>query len=196
MKINEEELKDRVANNLINYRKISKLTQLELAEKINYSDKSISKWERKEGLPDITILVKLADLYGITVNDFLAQEPKIITPKKHVSQLLVTLMAFTGVWVLAFLIYMLLGLIDVQGFKPGLVFIYAIPLSVTILVIFSYLWGTMMMKFISTSLFLWSMALSVYLTFSTVHLWLLFITAVPVQIIIIFWFILKNNNKL
>jgi transcriptional regulator with XRE-family HTH domain len=194
MKINEEELKDRIANNLINYRKLNHLTQLELAEKINYSDKSISKWERKEGFPDITILVKLADLYGITVNDFLAEEQVNVEPKKKVSQLLITLMAFTGVWVAAFIIYMFLVLIGVEAFNPGMVFIYAIPLSTIILVIFSYIWGTMMMKFISTSIFLWSMVLSVFLTFSTVHLWLLFVTAVPVQVIIIFWFILKKNN--
>ena len=54
--LNENELKKIVTENLIYYRKINKLTQLQLAEKLNYSDKAISKWERGESLPDLYIL--------------------------------------------------------------------------------------------------------------------------------------------
>ena len=65
-----------IAENLIYYRKKAGLTQSELAEKLSYSDKSVSKWERKEGVPDIHILVQLAKLYGLTVNDFLTTKKK------------------------------------------------------------------------------------------------------------------------
>ena len=51
-----------IAENLIELRKVNKLTQLELAEKLNYSDKAISKWERGESLPDVEILCQIADL--------------------------------------------------------------------------------------------------------------------------------------
>jgi transcriptional regulator with XRE-family HTH domain len=195
MMINEDELKERIANNLINYRKINQLTQLELAEKLNYTDKSISKWERKEGLPDITILVKLANLYGITVNDFLAEEVKPVQPRKRISHLLITLIAFTGVWVIAMIVFTVFGLFHLQGYDNWMVFIYAIPASFLVLVACSFIWGTRMMKLVSTSLLLWSVVLSVYLTFNIVELWLLFVSAIPVQIIFIFWTILKNWNK-
>ena len=66
-----EELRDIIAKNLVYFRKASKLTQLELAEKLLYSDKNISKWERGEAIPDVIVLSQLADLYHITVNDFL-----------------------------------------------------------------------------------------------------------------------------
>ena len=69
---NENELHRVIANNLTHYRKAAGLTQAELAEKINYSDKSISKWEREECYPDITFLPTLADTLGCTVNDFFA----------------------------------------------------------------------------------------------------------------------------
>lgn len=59
----------RIAKNLIRYRKAANLTQAELAQKINYSDKSVSKWESGNGVPDIYILLKLAELYGVSVND-------------------------------------------------------------------------------------------------------------------------------
>ena len=73
----EEKLKSTIASNLTYYRKQAGLTQLKLAEILNYSDKAVSKWERGEGVPDIFILVQLADLYQISVNDLIG-ERKII----------------------------------------------------------------------------------------------------------------------
>ena len=71
-----ENLTATIAENLVYYRKKAKLTQSELAAKLNYSDKSISKWERAEGVPDIHILVQLAKLYGLSVNDFVIKQKK------------------------------------------------------------------------------------------------------------------------
>ena len=68
-----EEIKRNIAKNLVAYRKQAHLTQAELAEKINYSDKAVSKWERAEGIPDVLVLCELAQLYGVTVNDFLIE---------------------------------------------------------------------------------------------------------------------------
>ena len=65
-----EELKKIIAKNLVTYRKQAHLTQAELAEKVGYSDKNVSKWERAEGVPDVLVLHQLAELYGVTVNDF------------------------------------------------------------------------------------------------------------------------------
>ena len=66
----KEELKSRVADNIAFYRKRAGLTQLELAEKLNYSDKAISKWERGDGLPDLVVLNEMANIFGININDF------------------------------------------------------------------------------------------------------------------------------
>lgn len=65
-----------IANNLALFRKLNGLTQTELADAIGYSNKSISKWERAEGLPDITILLNLSEIYGITVSELIGQTPK------------------------------------------------------------------------------------------------------------------------
>jgi transcriptional regulator with XRE-family HTH domain len=73
-KIDEQQLKQKIASNLIYYRKLNNMTQTELAERINYSDKSVSKWERASGMPDIFVLALLADLYGISVSDFLEEK--------------------------------------------------------------------------------------------------------------------------
>ena len=67
------EFRKTVAKNLAAYRKMSGLTQLELAEKLNYSDKSVSKWERGDGLPDVYVLKTLADFYGVTTDYILGR---------------------------------------------------------------------------------------------------------------------------
>ena len=74
--IKDEQLQGIIANNIVYYRKQLELTQSQLAEKINYSDKAISKWERGEGVPDIFILKQLADLFHVTVNDLLSEKKK------------------------------------------------------------------------------------------------------------------------
>ena len=68
-----EDLKKIIAKNITDLRTAKGITQLELAEKLMYSDKNISKWERAEAVPDVVVLKTLADMYGITVNDFLVE---------------------------------------------------------------------------------------------------------------------------
>ena len=63
-----DNIKAVVASNIIELRTKAGMTQLELAEKLNYSDKSVSKWERAESIPDVTILKSLADIFGVTVD--------------------------------------------------------------------------------------------------------------------------------
>ena len=60
-----------IAENIVTLRKNAGLTQAELAERLNYSDKAISKWERAEAVPDVLVLAQLAELFGVTVDYFL-----------------------------------------------------------------------------------------------------------------------------
>lgn len=67
------DLKKIIANNISELRRAFPLTQAELAEKLNYSDKAVSKWERGESMPDIEVLKQIADLFGVSV-DYLLSE--------------------------------------------------------------------------------------------------------------------------
>ena len=73
MFVTEENLKKHFAKNLSSYRRQSGMTQLELAEKLNYSDKSISKWERGDGLPDLLVAANIAETLGVTLNDLISE---------------------------------------------------------------------------------------------------------------------------
>ena len=70
--MNDEKLKKQIGINIATYRKRSGMTQAGLAEKLNYSDKAVSKWERGESVPDVLILCQLAEVFQITVNELVA----------------------------------------------------------------------------------------------------------------------------
>ena len=55
-------------------RKKASLTQMQLAEKLGITDKAISKWERGIAMPDTSIMLKLCDILGISVNELLSGE--------------------------------------------------------------------------------------------------------------------------
>ena len=68
------DIKAIIAKNITALRQNHKMTQIELAEKLNYSDKAVSKWERGESVPDISVLKQIADLFGVTVDYLLGRQ--------------------------------------------------------------------------------------------------------------------------
>lgn len=194
--MNETELKSQFSKNLTHYRKALEMTQIQLAEKLNYSDKSISKWERGESLPDLVIVTQLAALFGITVNDLLSdKKPKNIR-RPAVNRYLFSAMVAVGVWAVATGVYVGLGIFLPTLGNSWLVFIYSIPVSFLVLIIFYQRWGKKLLVFIFSTLALWGTVLSIFLSFKEhPKLWLFFIAAIPLQILLILWMILRPRKK-
>ena len=198
-----EELKDIIANNIIKYRKELGLTQLELAEKLNYSDKSVSKWERAEGIPDAVTLKQLADLFGVTVDALMSKEQ----PKKFsLSRIKETILTRTNIvicsvilaWLVATICFVLLRLFSPETKKIWLAFIYALPVSFIILTVFNCLWGKTIFHIIFVSGIIWSIALSLFLSVSYSEMWLVFLICIPLELLVIIFFPTrhrKQNNK-
>ena len=63
-----------VSKNLIKFRMAAGLTQLELAQKINYSDKSISKWENNSAIPDLEKIIKLSNIFEVSLDELVKGE--------------------------------------------------------------------------------------------------------------------------
>lgn len=195
-----DELKDIIAKNLTNYRKKSGLTQIELAEKVCYSDKSISKWERGEAVPDVLVLKQLADFYNISVDDFfIEKEIKKIKPKTNsaMKHLLITIMSVGIVWLVATIAFAFIGMIISNIKHVWLVYVMAVPISFIVLIVFSCLWGRTWHKIASISGLIWSLSLTIYLMTSFVNNWLLFLIPVPIQVLVVLWFLFRKkfSNK-
>lgn len=191
----EVELRHQVAKNLLYYRKLNNLTQSSLAKKLNYSDKAVSKWERGETLPDVYILSCLAELYGVSLTDLTSFKPPISLKEKNKSRFLISICSIMLVWLIATIIFISFVIVAPHINKSWLSFIYAIPISLIVGIVFSCLWGSNNLKTIVISLFAWSIPLSICLTFSFSRLWFLFICVIPFQILILLWFKLKDLLK-
>ena len=181
-----EELKNIIAENLIELRKANKLTQLELAEKLNYSDKAISKWERGESLPDILILKQLADMYGVDVDYILTQHSEDVKAKYRMprpelnNKLIITLLGCLFIWILATILFVNSKILfDCYYWR---IWIWALPLSSIVLIVFSSVWGKKWMILSSVSVFVWTLILSIYLQFLQYNIWSLFLLGIPAQL--------------
>ena len=194
-----ENLVEVIAENLIYYRKKAQLTQSELANKLSYSDKSISKWERAEGVPDIHILVKLANLYGLTVNDFVTKKKKEKIANRYFSRILITLIAVALVWffsTFAYLALELFGNIEDPFIPTWMSFIYAIPISFIVLIVFTSIYFNPIQNIIHVSGLCWTIAVSLNLTFINYsRIGLIYIVAIPFQILIILFFLLLFRKR-
>lgn len=192
---NERPLKDILADSLAHYRKEAGLTQLELAEKLNYSDKAVSKWERGESAPDVFVLSQIAEIFNITVNDLLQEGKITVKQRNRQFRTIVTLLSAGIVWLLAVIAFVFTKLIDNQNTLAYLAFIYAIPVSAIVVLVFSGVWKKRLYACISISAIIWGLLLSLFLSIHTENIWLVFILGIPMQILTILWYMLKFDFK-
>ena len=184
-----ENVKETIAKNLTRLRKSRGMTQSALAEKLNYSDKAISRWEHAETLPDIETLCRICDIYGVRFEYLLDREADdaayVTKPRRNLArQIIICLISICTVWLAAIAIFTSLGaLLDLYIWQ---FFIWAIPASTLVLLIFNGIWWHKRVCAIIVSSFTnWTLILSIYLQFLSNNLWLLFVVGVPIQAIII-----------
>ena len=191
--VSVEELREIIGKNIAELRSDRQLTQNKLAEILNYSDKAVSKWERGDAVPDIAVLKQLADYFGVTVDYLLRAEHKACELRgektRHTNKLIISLISMAGAWLVATVAFAVMLSFGTAPFAPWLAFIYAIPVTFILAIVFNSIWGRRRLNFIFWTLILWSSVLSVYLTVFVIfgtNPWILFITGIPVQIIIFF----------
>lgn len=200
------DLKKIIANNLSELRKAKKLTQGELAEKFNYSDKSISKWEHGDTMPDIEILYQLCQFYGVSL-DYLVSEGTIEDRKKYENipnkgnrqkHIIITCLAVSIVWIISAIVFA--ALYSMLHIIYWMAFVWAIPISSIVCIVFNGIWGKTKFSFSITSILVWSLLGSTFLeclisSNFALNLWMIFIVGVPLQVAIILWSTLKNPEK-
>lgn len=218
-----EEMKRIIAENLTAMRKAHHYTQLQLAELLHYSDKAVSKWERGESLPDLFVLKQIADLYGVTLDDLVttaaereqraqlranvqAQTPPD-TPAtaddtstsseqmlRHNRGVIVALAGLL-VWLLATIAFVALDIFAPNLNGAAMAFLYALPWTAIVVLVFNSIWFNRRWNYAIISVLMWSLLLSIYLSFPAHHLSQIFLVGIPAQIIIIVWSRLRPTKK-
>ncbi len=181
-----------IANNITELRKAVPLTQAELAEKLNYSDKAVSKWERGESIPDVLVLKQIADLFGVTVDYLLEEEhspsstSQSIPWQKKKNHIIIACLSCALVFLIATMIFVVLGLLT-EIPRLWLLFLYCVPICSIVLIVFNSIWGRNVWNYALISVLMWSALASIYLTIGDKSNWLIFIVGVPGQVIILMW---------
>lgn len=197
-----QEIKEAIAANIQELRRSYKMTQSELAGKINYTDKAVSKWERAESVPDISALKQIADTFSVTVDYLITREHKEYKQRKKQrrqvsrnNRTIISLISVVVVWLVALFIYMNIDLFAKNNLN-WLVFVYAVPVSAIVSLIFNSIWGNRRFNYLIISIIMWTILASIFITvllFAGKLVWLMFTLGAPAQIIIILWSRLKRK---
>ncbi|MBO5211041.1 MAG: helix-turn-helix transcriptional regulator [Clostridia bacterium] len=176
-----------IGKKLLYLRKKNKLTQAELAEKLNYSDKAISKWEKGESLPPVEVFYNISKLYGVSLDYIIGDETidpqPIKTDDRKRIYLNITHLVVVSVWFVALLLFVLFDIISHTS--QWMVFAWAVPATFTVALVFDCIWHKRKGLFLLISLLIWSILLCFTLQFLTFNIWKILLVGIPVQIAVI-----------
>lgn len=204
-----DKLKYQIGNNIAAYRKRGNMTQAGLAEKLNYSDKAVSKWERGESVPDVMTLVQLAELFGVTVNDLLVdpnalpEKPGVVSSvvkkalkRRRADKGIILMLCSILVFFVALLVFVVLSSVGIP--KSWVAFVYAIPITAIVLLSLRSAWHDFRWNRGLISTIVWGSLLSIYvslLLFARENVWKLFLLGIPGQAAIFLWFRMFRTVK-
>ena len=198
-------LRSAVAKNLLELRKKNSMTQADLAEHLNYTDKAVSKWERGESLPDVVILRQIATLFGVTVDYLLTEEhaedaPAGILQKKPSlrAHVLITCISVLLVWLIATAVFVFISVSPIEVAHHWLAFIYAIPISAIVYLVLNSIWFNQKVNYLIISALMWSMLLSCHLSALVIFDYsmpLIYLLGAPGQVIILLWSRIRKKKK-
>ena len=200
-----ENIKQITAKNITDLRRASGMTQLELAEKLNYSDKAVSKWERGESLPDVAVLKQIADLFSVTM-DFLvssdhrelSRERTIYAGRELRNRRIIASISILLVWLAATIAFVVVDLVLGSSARNWATFLYAVPASMIVWLVFTSLWFNPRRNFVIVSLLMWSVLACIHISLllSGFNIWIIYILGIPGQAIILLWSGLKLKSTI
>ena len=203
--MNDEKLKNQLGANIAAFRKRSGMTQAVLAEKLNFSDKAVSKWERGESVPDVLTLMNLAELFEISVDDLLRDHNALPghtgkvgqavekavekTLKRKADKSIIAKLCTVLVWFVAALIFVVLSSLDIE--HSWLAFFYAVPVSCLVQLCLHSAWRDFRNNRWLITGMMWGVLVAGYLTVllgCDYNLWKVFLLGIPGQAAILLWF--------
>ena len=210
--MNDEKLKTQLGANIASYRKRARLTQAALAEKLNFSDKAVSKWERGESIPDLPTIVQLAEVFQVTVNDLLVDPNELPehtgkveqimskavekTLKRKADKRVILGLSSILVWFVALLSYVVFSSLDMEN--SWLAFFYAVPVNCVVLLSLRSAWRDFRWNQTLVSGIVWGGLCSIFVTLLVLfqlNLWKLFLLGIPGQLAIFLWFRMFRGPK-
>ena len=193
-------IKETVAKNIFELRTLNNMTQLELAEKLNYSDKTISKWERAESVPDIEVLYKMSKLFSVPL-DFFVREDNISNAiseeKKKETQYNHRAIQYVSEGLAIFIAlfaFVITSLVSPKSRFQWLYFVYTLPIVLIIKLVFNSIWFNPRRNYYIVSALMWSILCAIQISFwyFKKNILLIYVLGVAGQIIIFIFSLIKK----
>ncbi len=197
-----DELKIVIASNIIRLRNAAEMTQLELATRLNYSDKAVSKWERAESTPDVFVLKQIAEIFDVTLDYLVSahdewdKPPATVIDELKFQPKMLAAAVSVAIYTIAVTIFVLLWILGV-----GIIwelFIYAVPITAITMLVFNSVWRKGKGNIYIVSVIMLSIIAVIYFSVHqalNLNLWQLFIIAVPAEILVILSFFVYKRVK-
>ena len=151
----------------------------------------MSKWERGEGVPDIYVLSMIAELYGVTVNDLLSEDPPV---QQSPGRILIVLLSVGLVWLVTAVIYFALRMAAPSIEPAWMAFLFALPVMFIVLIVFTSLWWGYLYQCLSVSGLVWTLALCVHVMAGRAEVRTIYIVAAILQVLAVLWFLFQSRR--
>lgn len=192
MMTDESALRKTIGKNIALYRKAHKDTQASLGEKLNYTDKAVSKWERGESIPDVYVLSCIAELYGITVGNLIGESKPQIQTSPHL-HLYVYLLSAALVYVISTVLIVMFELFNVP-FNTWLFLLYGTAIVGVLGIIFTMLWWNVWLQLSAWSATIWLVGLSIFATVPGVILAKVFLICAAMEGVVVVWTFYRRSR--
>ncbi|MBQ7467118.1 MAG: helix-turn-helix transcriptional regulator [Clostridia bacterium] len=188
-----ENLREVIPNNIIKLRKQNNLTQIDLASKINYSDKAISRWEKGEVLPDVETLQTIAEVFNVPLSQLLESgEKKQKSSKFTRADILSRIFFMLEIWTIICVAYAYLNVVYERNFWK--LFLIGVPVSSFVLFLLDRRKHNIS-SFVCGTVFIWSLLTCIFIYLLPVVTWYVFIIGIPLQGIMIIKYIFNFRQR-
>ncbi len=181
------DIRDIVSKNLIKLRKQNNLTQVDLSNKINYSDNAISRWEKGEVLPSLETLQTLSLIYNVPLTYFIEEhedeQTKLYNSKKRSLSFAIMSSAILSVLSICALLFLLLH--NYTGNYYYNCFVWAAPIIAFIVKRTIKICYKDKLSLLTSSICSWTTITAVYFQWFSLNIWPIFLIGMPVQITLI-----------
>jgi transcriptional regulator with XRE-family HTH domain len=193
-----ENIREIISQNITKLRKEKNLTQVELAKKINYSDKAISRWEKGEVIPDIETIYSLSEIFEVPVSAILEKEKPIEsknekkTPLKQ--RILSQIFLSCEIWLILCVVYTYINITTNTSIWQ--IFVWGIPATALLLLLFNLKYKNNIGSFVCGTVLTWSLIVCIYLHLIQANPWYMFFIGIPIQGLFIIRYIFNYKQKI
>ena len=189
-----------LGQNIANLRKARGLTQGQLAERFNYTDKAISKWEHGDVCPDVNTLAELADFFGVTTDYMIHYHAEEAIMEDHSkdpaairrNRILMTALVSVFFWTVAAVIFSGYAVthVSVDGAKAyqfgSIAFAWALPLTLLTVWFYNKRYGKPKVRLPLLVALIWTSVAAFYVTYGLAanawNLWFIWLAGLPLTV--------------